>query len=399
MITLNRRSLLKSGAGIAAATTLVPRITFASPAIDARFVVIVQRGGMDGLAALPAYGDPHFESARGGIALPPPGDQGGCIALDADFALHPSLSGFATLYREKSLLPIHAACIAYHGRSHFEAQNVLENGSAVPYLLSSGWLNRALSALPGAHDDEGIAIAQTMPVIMRGDAVVTSWFPSILPQPNADTIARIAAMYAADPTLDAALARARSAHVMATGADTGAQFADLMAAAGRFLVKPQGPRIAMLESSGWDTHANQSGDHGVLNRNLRDLDRGIVSLRAALGAAWAQTVVLVMTEFGRTVAMNGTAGTDHGTGGAAFLIGGAVNGGRVLADWPGLRPNDLLEGRDLRPTTDLRAVMKGVLAQHLGVPDAHIEQLVFPDSADVKPIRDLVRSGSAAADV
>ena len=152
----------------------------------------------------------------------------------------------------------------------------------------------------------------------------------------------------------------------------------------------------MLESTGWDTHANQSGDYGALNRNLRDLDRGIVALRAALGAAWAQTVVLIMTEFGRTVAMNGTAGTDHGTGGAAFLAGGAVNGGRVLADWPGLRPNDLLEGRDLRPTTDLRAVMKGVLAQHLGVPDAHIERLVFPDSADVKPIRDLVHSGTAA---
>ncbi len=271
------------------AATALPRIAFASPATDRRLVVIVQRGGMDGLAALPAYGDPNFETARAGIAAPSPGSPGGAIALDADFALHPTLAGFASLYREKSLLPIHAACVAYHGRSHFEAQNVLENGSAVPYLLNSGWINRALSALPSPRDDVGIAIAQTMPVIMRGDAVVTSWYPSILPQPNSDTIARIAQMYAAaDPKLDAALTRARSAHEMATDADTASQFADLMAAAGGFLAKPQGPRVAMIESTGWDTHANQSADYGALKRNLRDLNRGVASLRTALGDAWTQ---------------------------------------------------------------------------------------------------------------
>jgi uncharacterized protein (DUF1501 family) len=387
---LNRRVVLKSGAGLALAATALPRIVFARPATERRFVVVVLRGGMDGLAVVPAYGDPNFVAARAGIASPPPGSAGGAIALDTDFGLHPSLTGLAALYRDKSLLAIHATCVAYHGRSHFEAQNVLENGSAVPYLLNSGWLNRALSALPAARDDLGIAIAQTMPVLMRGDAVVTSWFPSFLPQPSSDTIARIAAMYAADPTLDEALQRARAAHDMTTDTDSAAQFADLMAAAGAFLAKPQGPRVAMLESAGWDTHANQSGDYGQLNRNLRELDRGVASLRAALGDIWADTAVLVMTEFGRTVAMNGTAGTDHGTGGAAFLLGGAVNGGRVLADWPGLRPNDLLEGRDLRPTTDLRAVMKGVLAEHVGVPERHIEELVFPDSGNIKPLRDLV---------
>jgi uncharacterized protein (DUF1501 family) len=249
--------------------------------------------------------------------------------------------------------------------------------------------------LPNSRDDLGIAIAQTMPVIMRGDAVITSWYPSILPPPDTDTIARIAAMYTRDPKLDAALARARSAHEMATDVDAGAQFVNLMAAAGVFLAKPQGPRVALIESTGWDTHANQAATYGALTRNLRELNGGVASLREALGSAWAATVVLIMTEFGRTVAMNGTAGTDHGTGGAAFLLGGAVAGGRVLADWPGLRPNDLYEGRDLRPTTDLRAVVKGVLAEHLGIPDAHIERLVFPDSADVKPSRDLIHSGSA----
>jgi len=394
MAKINRRTLLTT-VGVAAAASPLPRLVFASPVIERRLVVIVQRGGMDGLAALPAYGDPHFEAARAGIAAPPPGSTGGALALDTLFALHPSLTEFATLYREQSLLPIHATCVAYHGRSHFDAQNVLDNGAAVPYLLKSGWLNRALSALPNSRDDLGIAIAQTMPVIMRGDAVITSWYPSILPPPDTDTIARIAAMYTRDPKLDAALARARSAHEMAADVDAGAQFVNLMAAAGVFLAKPQGPRVALIESTGWDTHANQAATYGALTRNLRELNGGVASLREALGSAWAATVVLIMTEFGRTVAMNGTAGTDHGTGGAAFLLGGAVAGGRVLADWPGLRPNDLYEGRDLRPTTDLRAVVKGVLAEHLGIPDAHIERLVFPDSADVKPSRDLIHSGSA----
>ena len=392
MATFNRRAILKTvGCGLALASTSLPRIAFASPATDKRFIVIVQRGGMDGLAAIPAYGDPAFETARAGIATPPPGKAGGALPLDSMFGLHPQLTEFAALYGEKSLLPIHAACVAYHGRSHFEAQNVLENGSAIPYYLKTGWLNRSLAALPSSSGDVGIAIAQTMPVIMRGDASVTSWYPSILPQPDTDTIARIAAMYTTDPKLYAALQRARAAHEMATDTHPGSQFASLMTAAGGFLVKPQGPRVAMIESSGWDTHANQAASYGALDRNLRELNRGVAALHTALGEAWKDTAVLIMTEFGRTVAMNGTQGTDHGTGGAAFLLGGAIAGGRVLADWPGLRPNDLYEARDLKPTMDLRAVTKGVLAEHLGIPDAHIERVVFPDSADIKPIRDLVR--------
>ena len=194
---VNRRTLLK-GASLGVVAAALPRLAFATPAIDKRLVVVIQRGGMDGLAAVPAYGDPAFDSARAGIATPPPGSADGALALDSTFGLHPALTEFATLYNEKALLPIHAACVAYHGRSHFEAQNVLENGSAIPYLLKSGWLNRSLSALPAAEHDVGIAIAQTMPVIMRGDAAVTSWYPSVLPQPNTDTIARIAAMYATD---------------------------------------------------------------------------------------------------------------------------------------------------------------------------------------------------------
>jgi uncharacterized protein (DUF1501 family) len=393
MAKLNRRSVLKIvGAGVAAATAPLGRIAYAAPAIDARLLVVVLRGGMDGLAAVPAYGDPHYETARAGIALPPPGQANGVLPLDATFALHPSLTEFAALYAQQALLPIHAACVPYHGRSHFEAQNVLENGSAVPYLLKSGWVNRALAGLGDRSGDLGIAIAQTMPVIMRGDAPVTSWYPSVLPQPDADTLARIAAMYAIDDKLAAALAHARKAHDMAADASDGAQFTALMAAAGGFLAHDAGPRVAMIESSGWDTHANQSPSYGALTRNLQELDAGAAALRSALGTHWQKTVVLVMTEFGRTVAMNGTSGTDHGTGGAAFLFGGAVAGGRVLADWPGLAPASLLDGRDLQPTTDLRGVLKGVLSDHLQLSHAHIESVVFPDSAKIRPVQDLIRT-------
>jgi len=149
----------------------------------------------------------------------------------------------------------------------------------------------------------------------------------------------------------------------------------------------------MLESTGWDTHANEALNYGALDRNLAELDRGVATLRNSLGAAWQQTAVLVATEFGRTVAMNGTSGTDHGTGGAALLFGGAVAGGRVLSDWPGLGAKDLFEQRDLQPTLDLRAVLKGVLVDHLDIPAAHTDRVVFPDSGPARAIPDLIRTG------
>jgi len=385
-----RRFLQLTSASALVATAGFPKLALAAPAIDGRFVVIVLRGGMDGLSVVPAYGDPSYERARNGIAIPPPGADGGALPLDGTFGLNPRLVHLAEMYKDGSLMPIQACCVAYHGRSHFDAQNVLENGSAIPYGLKTGWLNRALATLPARDGDLAIAIDQTMPVILTGPSKVTSWYPSQLPQPDGDTIDRIATLYEQDAKLAEALAAARRVHgdANATG---GSGFAALMTAAGRFLAPANGPSIAMLESTGWDTHANQAPAFGALQRNLGELDAGIQALRDSLGDTWSRTAVLVMTEFGRTVAMNGTRGTDHGTGGAAFLVGGAVAGGRVLTDWPGLRPNDLLEGRDLRPTTDLRAVMKAALVDHLRVAEADVETQVFPDSRGVAPIAGLFR--------
>ena len=165
-----------------------------------------------------------------------------------------------------------------------------------------------------------------------------------------------------------------------------------MTAAAKFMKEPNGPCLAMVESAGWDTHANQVGAFGVLPRNLAQLDRGIDALAAGLGDRWSSTAVLVMTEFGRTVAQNGTRGTDHGTAGAAFLVGGAVKGGRVIADWPGLKTAQLYAGRDLKPTADLRSVTKAALRDHMGVNAAHIDRVVFPDSGSARATEGLFKA-------
>lgn len=379
------------------------RVAFGAGETDRRLVVVVLRGAVDGLSAVPALGDPNYASARTGLAVPRPGERDGALKLDAFFGLHPALSGFARRYASGELVVFHAIASPYRDRSHFDGQNLLENGSPRPFGLGDGWLNRALTGLPGplkaARREFGIALAPAMPLLLRGPAPVTSWSPSILPAPREDLIARLGRLYRdTDPKLAQALDGAAKANGVtgmsgAAGSDGGANsFATLMSAAAKFLSEPSGPCVAMVESTGWDTHANQVGPYGVLNRNLVALDRGIEALASGLGARWNRTAVLIVTEFGRTVAMNGTAGSDHGNGGAAFLLGGAVAGGRVMADWPGLARANLYEGRDLMPTTDLRSVMKAVLIDHLGIADGFVERTVFPDSVQVRPKTGLIRA-------
>jgi uncharacterized protein (DUF1501 family) len=225
---------------------------------------------------------------------------------------------------------------------------------------------------------------------------VTSWSPSLLPAPQKDLIARIRALYEeTDPRLAMALGEAVDANAGTGQGDRrlgGQEFLALMKAAARFMAEPNGPCVAMIDSTGWDTHANQAGAYSPLNRNLTQLDRGIATLADGLGDRWSQTAVVVMTEFGRTVAMNGTSGTDHGTASAAFLVGGAVCGGRVLADWPGVKPAALFAGRDLKPTADLRSLAKAALRDHLGMDAARLEAVVFPGSKAAKPFDGLFRT-------
>ena len=389
--TTSRRRLLGAlGAGaIAGWSTL--SFAAGAKASDKRFVFVILRGGLDGLSAVPAIGDPEFAGARGALAQFP----GPVLTLDSSFALHPNLAQLHAMYGRGELVVVQAAGLPYRERSHFDAQQVLESGGVRPFELGTGWLGRAL-----AHNGaRRLALNTAVPLVLRGPGTIDTWAPSALPEPGADLVARLARMYANDPALATALERAKALHL--DGAMPAETAGDRMAAPGRggnfpvlaqraaeFLAQPNGPQAAVLEMSGWDTHANQANPNGPLAVNLRQLDTGLAALREGLLAsgAWDRTVVVVATEFGREVAINGTLGTDHGTGGAAFVLGGAVKGGRVLADWPGLSKRERFEGRDLKITTDLRGVLKGVLADHLQVSAQALNVEVFPGSEAVRGV-------------
>jgi uncharacterized protein (DUF1501 family) len=394
MNMLNRRHLLAGATGTAALS--FPVFAFGqAQATDKRLLIIILRGGMDGLSALAPVGDPSYASARGRLAL----QRNNTLALDETFALNGNLAKMQALYRAGELIPIHACATAYRERSHFDAQNVLESGAAAPFARTEGWLNKALGALPNSRPELGIALSAQAPLILRGSTNVATWSPSTLPDVDNDTMARLLSLYqASDPALAHALSSAISANGVAMDAGAGDMRAGprsitpVAQIAARFLKDDAGPIAAVMEMGGWDTHANQGIEQGPLARGLTSLDDGLEAFKQEMGPAWANTVVIIATEFGRTVAPNGANGTDHGTGMAAFLAGGAVRGGRVLSDWPGLAQSALHEGRDLRPTTDLRGVFKGVLADHLRVPNAALERDAFPDSGSVRGIQDLLRA-------
>jgi uncharacterized protein (DUF1501 family) len=398
MSMLNRRTLLAASAGAAALS--LPVFAFGQAhATDKRLLVVILRGGMDGLSAVPAIGDPAYASLRGRLALPRSG-QGVALPLDDMFALHPNLPKLHALYRAGELLPIHACATAYRERSHFDAQNVLETGAAAPFARTEGWLNQALGALPRARPEMGMALSAQAPLILRGPTPVATWSPSGMPDVNTDTMSRLLALYdARDPALAHALESAMSANLVAMDSGAGdmngrggRNIVPMAQIAARFLKDANGPIAAVMETTGWDTHANQGVEQGVLARNLAQLDNGVDAFKTEMGGEWRNTVVIIATEFGRTGAPNGGGGTDHGTGAAAFLSGGAVNGGRVLTDWPGLAQGALHEGRDLRPTTDLRSVFKGVLADHMRISAAALDRDAFPDSSGVRTTQDLIRS-------
>ncbi len=394
--TLSRRTFLAATAGAAGLAAAAPRATLANAPTDNRLVVILLRGAMDGLAAVPPIGDSRYRALRDNLAL----DE--TVALDGFFALHPSLAPLDAWYRAGDLLPVHAVATPYRDRSHFDAQDVLENGATAANSANDGWLNRALALLAGGGARVGLAVGQTVPLILRGGTSVATWAPSRLPAANAHLIDTLTDLYARDPVLSRALADGLAANMLVDEAggsmDGGGgggrnriAYEEMVAAAGSLLSNPDGPRVAVLELSGWDTHANQGRETGRFGRALDDLTAALVGLRGSLGSVWDRTAIAAMTEFGRTAAPNGTGGTDHGTGAVALLGGGAVAGGRVLADWPGLAQSDLHEGRDLRPTTDLRAILKGLLAGQLGLSEAQLAETVFPGSSGVMPLDGLLK--------
>jgi uncharacterized protein (DUF1501 family) len=395
---LTRRSLLLGGASFAAWAYL-PKFARAADGRDPRLVAVILRGALDGLATVAPIGDPDYAGLHGSIALTSNGSKAASM-LDSFFGLHPAMPELSRMYREKRAAIVHAVATSYRERSHFDGQDVLESGLAGPGRVQSGWLNRALEVLPrGDRVTSGLAVGPTTPLILRGAAPTVAWAPVALPQAADDTAMRLMDLYSQrDPALARALAAGLQLDKKAQGDDmkpkpgtNGAAAMRLVArGAAKLMAAEDGPRIAALAFDGWDTHANEGGATGRLAQLLGGLDGALAEFESGLGERWRDTVIVVATEFGRTARINGTEGTDHGTGTIALLAGGAVKGGRVIADWPGLKPASLYQGRDLAPTTDLRAVFKGVLHDHLGIGEAALAQTVFPDSNAARPMKGLL---------
>lgn len=385
---VSRRSALL-GLGAAVSLGRVSLAMAAAPT-DRRLVVVLLRGALDGLAAVTPYGDPAFAALRGDVR---PGGDGGLLDLGGFYGLHPALSGLHAMYGQGELLPVHAVAGPVRTRSHFEAQDLMESGAE--QRMNSGWLNRAVQGMaPAGPNGLPLSVGVSLPLLLREPATVGAFAPQSFAQPQPDLYARLVALHEHDAVTGPAIREGlqeRGFSGATLGADRNPEryaFPALAAAAGRLLATADGPRIAAMELGGWDTHAAQGQR---LVGPLRQLDAGLVALKEALGAAWRQSAVLVITEFGRTVRLNGTGGTDHGTGAAAFVAGGAVAGGRVLADWPGLGAGRLFEARDLQPTLDVRALAKGLLGSHLGLSATAVAR-AFPGSDAVAGMRGLLRA-------
>ena len=383
---LSRRTFIGSAAA-AAALAGMPRIAFAQANTDKRFVFVIQRGAADGLGTLAPTGDPAFAGLRGVLAQ----DFAGGARLGDYFTLHPNMAEAARLYGAREALFVHAVASPYRDRSHFDGQNILETGGTQAYAIRDGWMNRLLGLLPPT-EARAMAVSATVPMMLRGAHEVASYAPSALPDASDDLLNRVSSLYQGDSQLHGLWAQAMQTRQLTGDMESGganANNAAAMAQVAARLLGPDGARIAVVETGGWDTHANQRGRLGGL---LRGLDGAVAALKTGLGDTWSNTLVMVATEFGRTAAPNGTGGTDHGTASAAMLFGGAVAGGRVVADWPGLREAQLHEGRDLRPTTDLDALIASAVAQHFRLDFARTGRTLFPNSNGLRELPGLVRT-------
>ena len=400
--SLSRRALLGTS-GALFAWAFMPRIARAAGGRDARFVCIVLRGALDGLAAVAPVGDPAYAGLHGDLALSLGGEIP-ALPLDGFFALHPSMPNFARLYKAGQASVVHAAATGYRERSHFDGQDVLESGQPAPGKIETGWLNRFLAGLPAGDrvaPAGALGVGPVAPLVVRGPAPVLGWSPAVLPPAGDDLADRLAALYAErDPALHQMLIEGLKTEDLIAmsgpairrqgGLSDPKGMSRTALGAARLLAQEDGPRIAGLAFEGWDTHANEGGVKGQLANRLRGLDDAIGVFAETLGPTWKDTALMVVTEFGRTARINGTRGTDHGTGTVVLLAGGAIRGGRVIADWPGLSDAALLDGRDLRPTTDVRSVAKGILADLFGAPAGYLARDVFPDTAGLAPLKDLV---------
>ncbi|MED5371608.1 MAG: DUF1501 domain-containing protein [Myxococcota bacterium] len=377
---MRRRQLLSLSLA-AAGVALLPGLAFAQ-AQEKRLILVLLNGALDGLALCAPTMDPDYRRRRGHLALDGPEHPQGVLELDGFFGLHPAMAPIHPWFATGELGLVHAIALPYTGRSHFDALDLLENGTERPQGSRTGWLNRALLASGGS----ALAVGDQLPLVLRGEAPVDSVDLSREMHSDAAFLSAMQTLYQRDALLGPAYTQglalrmelAEDGQTMArtTRKDLGLN-PGLARQLGRLMAPADGPQVAVVQMGGWDTHNNQQRR---LDANLGRLADGLAALKKGLGPRWEDTLVLAVTEFGRTVRGNGTAGSDHGTGSAALYAGGAAAGGVVLGDWPGLA--QLHEDRDLRPTTDLRALFKAAL-EHLGAPT---DERVFPGAAGLRSL-------------
>ena len=420
-LAFSRRRLLSGALALGVTLEFVGGQAFADPAAARKkLVVIICRGGLDGLSLSPPVGDGAYAGLRGPIAIPAFGEPGGALKLDDTFGLHPAMSATYGLTQKGEARIVPAVATPDRERSHFEAQDVLESGAAVVYGTSSGWLNRTLASMGPASGVRAISVASTAPLILRGPVETASWSPGGGPEPDHRLPGILQDLYAHDPILGPALATglatqnvAMLASATVNGEMASASPPDAQSMAGgaasapalrqglpqarklgltlaAFMTGANGKQIAAVSIDNFDTHANQGASQGQLATRLAYLDAFIDGLHTGMGSAWADTVVVSATEFGRTAHVNGTNGTDHGTASTALVLGGAIRKGGIIGDWPTLTPAKLFENRDTAPTVDMRGLFKGVLRDHLGLDRRALDNQVFPGSASVAPIASLV---------
>jgi uncharacterized protein (DUF1501 family) len=388
-MTMDRRSFMKQMCLGGIATFALPGVTFAQVRHGGRFVFVLLRGGFDGLAAVVPYGDDAYAQIRSGFAF----EEAELFALNDTFGLAPGLAPLRELWQANELVAVHAMAIPYRTRSHFDGQAILETGIDRPVGSSDGWMNRLLQVMSGQRS--GIAIAAGMPRLLTGSYEVQTWSPTQLGAVDDAYLQRLGALYRNDKALygrfEAAIQQQETVgeEPMARGSARRNGVTPIMRAAAKILRQDTGPNIAAMEFSGWDTHANQGLAGGALDRLLAQLAEGLIAFRADMGPAWSTTTVVVMTEFGRTARPNGTRGTDHGTAGAGFVMGPKIAKSAVYADWPGLDDRSLFEGRDLKPTLDVRSVLKAAIAGTFDLSKAQLDR-VFPNSPDIRALYELM---------
>jgi uncharacterized protein (DUF1501 family) len=367
-----------------------------------RLIVILLRGAVDGLSVVVPYAEEAYYQERRSIAIAPPGKPDGALRLDEHFGLHPALASLMPLWGERSLAFIHAAGSQDPTRSHFDAQLYIESGTPGQSTTRDGWMNRLLLALPGPRGPaDAISIGPTVPHILAGTAPVAS-LPlgpegaKPLPIDQPEIGGAFDRLYAGDDALGESYRQGRTARAQLVGAlsaerqsaDNGAPppsgFPGQAARLARLIRRDSSVRLVVIGLGGWDTHVNQGNHKGQLAGRLRPLGEGLAALARGSGEAWRDTIIIALSEFGRTVRENGNGGTDHGHGNVIWVLGGPVKGGRVYGDWPGLAPAQLYQRRDLAVTTDFRTAIAAILERHMRLADRQLE-VVLPDAPRTPP--------------